>query len=312
MLAPDNNRRPGFSRKAQYGLFFSFVVTVVGVVAGLLLSIISVVDPAGFASLRRAGAEIAAPVSRTANSAVGSVTGIDDWIGSYFSAGSQNRSLRRQLAAAHRKLVTTAALAEENRQLRAILQLSRVNEDAITTTRLLSSTATSVRRIALLDAGRNKGVMAGQAVRAADGLIGRTLDVGPTVARVLLLTDPDNVVPVRRASDGLPALATGRGTGDLDIRPLNMGVNPFRAGDILVTSGTGGLYRPNIPVAIVVKPQSDGALARPLADPAKADAVIVYSAYAGAPAPAPAVPTPTPAPKAAATATTTPAAPAPR
>ena len=99
------------------------------------------------------------------------------------------------------------------------------------------------------------------------------------MSQVLLLTDVENVVPVRRARDGLPALATGRGNGDLDVRTLNIANNPFKPGDILVTSGTGGLYPPNIPVAIVVRRQDDGALARPLADPAKVDAVAVLRPY---------------------------------
>ena len=105
------------------------------------------------------------------------------------------------------------------------------------------------------------------------------LTAGPSVSQVLLLTDVENVVPVRRARDGLPALATGRGNGDLDVRTLNIATNPFKPGDILVTSGTGGLYPPNIPVAIVVRRQDDGALARPLADPAKVDAVAVLRPY---------------------------------
>ena len=53
----------------------------------------------------------------------------------------------------------------------------------------------------------------------------------------------------------------------------------IKPGDILVTSGTGGLYPPNIPVAIVVRRQDDGALARPLADPGKVDAVSVLRPY---------------------------------
>ena len=105
------------------------------------------------------------------------------------------------------------------------------------------------------------------------------LTAGPSVSQVLLLTDVENVAPVRRARDGLPALATGRGNGDLDVRTLNIATNPFKPGDILVTSGTGGLYPPNIPVAIVVRRQDDGALARPLADPAKVDAVAVLRPY---------------------------------
>lgn len=289
------HRRPGQSRKAQYSLFVAYVIAVTGAVAGLLLAILSVVDPVGFAQLRVASHEITAPVARVTRSVTGSISGIDDTVGAYVSAGSQNRRLRKELTETRRKLVATSSLQEENRQLRTLLKLQQTDKTALANGYLLTSTSTSSRRIALLSIGRKLGVTSGQPVRGADGLIGRVLSAGPSVSQVLLLTDVDNIVPVRRASDGLPALANGRGNGDLDIRTLNIANNPFKPGDILVTSGTGGLYPPNIPVAIVVRRQDDGALARPLADPAKVDAVSVLRPYTpdnidaqAAPAPAPA------------------------
>ncbi|PKP88299.1 MAG: rod shape-determining protein MreC [Alphaproteobacteria bacterium HGW-Alphaproteobacteria-17] len=273
------HRRPGQSRKAQYSLFAAYVIAMTGAVAGLLLAILSVVDPVGFAQLRLASQEVAAPVARASRSVIGSISGIDDNVGAYVRAGSQNRRLRKELAETRRQLVATSSLQEENRQLKALLALQQTDKAALANGYLLTSTSTSSRRIALLSIGRNMGVTAGQPVRGADGLIGRVLGSGPSVAQVLLLTDVDNIVPVRRARDGLPALAYGRGNGDLDVRTLNIANNPFKPGDILVTSGTGGLYPPNIPVAIVVQRQDDGALARPLADPAKVDAVSVLRPY---------------------------------
>jgi rod shape-determining protein MreC len=273
------HRRPGQSRKAQYSLFAAYVIAVTGAVAGLLLAILSVVDPVGFAQLRLASQEVAAPVARASRSVIGSISGIDDSIGAYVRAGSQNRRLRSELAETRRRLVATSSLQEENRQLKALLDLQETDRTAVANGYLLTSTSTSSKRIALLSIGRNLGVTAGQPVRGADGLIGRVTSSGPSVSQVLLLTDVDNIVPVRRARDGLPALAYGRGNGDLDIRTLNIANNPFKPGDILVTSGTGGLYPPNIPVAIVVQRQDDGALARPLADPAKVDAVSVLRPY---------------------------------
>lgn len=286
------HRRPGQSRKAQYSLFVAYVIAVTGAVAGLLLAILSVVDPVGFAQLRVASQEITAPIARVSRSVIGSISGIDDSVGAYVSAGSQNRRLRSELADTRRELVATSTLQEENRQLKALLKLQETDRTALANGYLLTSTSTSSKRIALLSIGRNLGVTAGQPVRGADGLIGRVLSAGPSVSQVLLLTDVDNIVPVRRARDGLPALAYGRGNGDLDVRTLNIANNPFKPGDILVTSGTGGLYPPNIPVAIVVRRQDDGALARPLADPGKVDAVSVLRPYTpdnieARPAPAP-------------------------
>ena len=65
-----------------------------------------------------------------------------------------------------------------------------------------------------------------------------------------------------------PVISQGRGDGTVDLRPLEVGRNPFRRGDIVITSGTGGLYPPLVPIARVSRLDGDGAIALPLADPA--------------------------------------------
>jgi rod shape-determining protein MreC len=74
-------------------------------------------------------------------------------------------------------------------------------------------------------------------------------------------------------------IAQGRGDGTVEVRPLEVGRNPFLPGDIIVTSGTGGLYPPVVPVARVVKLQDDWAIALPLADPATTSFAIVEPAF---------------------------------
>ena len=77
-MAAPSPRRPGYSRKAQYGLFAAYVIAVAGAVAGLLLVLISAFDPTGFAALRGIASEITAPVSRTSSSVVGSIGSADE------------------------------------------------------------------------------------------------------------------------------------------------------------------------------------------------------------------------------------------
>ena len=62
-MAPPSKRRPGHDRKAQYGLFVSYVIAIGVVAVGILLLIISIADPQGFAVLRTAGAETTRPVA---------------------------------------------------------------------------------------------------------------------------------------------------------------------------------------------------------------------------------------------------------
>lgn len=278
-MAAPSPRRPGYSRKAQYGLFAAYVIAVAGAVAGLLLVLISAFDPTGFAALRGLASEITAPVSRTSSSVVGSIGSADENISAYFRAGSQNKELRRQLDTAHNKIIEAKALVDENARLRALLKLRDESSDAVTVGRLITSTASSSRRFATLDGGALHGVRSGQPVRAPEGLVGRVLEVGPSTARVLLLTDAESVIPVRRASDGLPATITGLGDGTVQIQLLQTSLSNIKAGDLFVTSGSGGMYRPNIPVALALRKGTDNAIGRPIADPAKVDVIMVQQAY---------------------------------
>jgi rod shape-determining protein MreC len=116
-------------------------------------------------------------------------------------------------------------------------------------------------------------------VRSPDGLVGRIIDAGQLASRVLLISDRASIVPARLLRNGMPVIAQGRGDGTIDLRPLEVGRNPFKRGDIIITSGTGGLYPPLVPVAKVLKLDDDGAVAVPLADPANTSFAIVEPAF---------------------------------
>lgn len=285
-MAPPANRRSGYSRRAQYTVFLSYSAGVAGVLLGLVLLIVSFVQPSLFSGLRAVAADVAAPA--TAATATGRHASKDVFatIAGYFQAGSQHARLERELAEAKTRLVEARAVAVENRRLKSLLGLAQQDPAPVVVTRLTSSTAASTRRFATLAAGRDRGVENGMPVRSGLGLLGRVLEVGQSSARVLLVTDTDSLVPVRRASDGVPAFAQGAGDGTLRIKLINLGINPLKKGDVFVTSGSGGLYRPGTPMAIAGEITRDGASAHVLANPSDADYVIVDRTFAPVPPPA--------------------------
>lgn len=278
-MAPPKTRRPGFSRRAQYGLFLGYVVAVGGILVALLLLAIAVVDPRGFGTLRGAALDATVPISSAGRGVVRLFTGAGSAVGYYFRAASQNDKLQRELERSRQDLIEARAIRYENARLKRLLKLSGEVTDEVATARIVNSTFDSSRRLATIAAGRSDGVLPGQPVRAPEGLIGRIVETGRSASRVLLITDGASNVPVRLVRDGTPAMAAGRGDGTIEIRPLEVGQNPFRKGDIFVTSGTGGIFGPNIPTAIVVRVDRDETLARPLADPARADFAIIQNIY---------------------------------
>lgn len=279
-MAPQATRRSGYSRRAQYTTFFGYLAGVLGALAGAILLVISIINPAAFAGLRGAAADAAEPAGIATATARSASRGLFSAISGYFFAGQQNAKLHRELDEAKVRLIEAEAIASENRRLKALLGLGNEDRKIVANAKLTYSSASSSRRFGTLAAGADKGVAGGMPVRSTRGLIGRVLETGHSTARVLLITDTDSVVPVRRSTDGLAALAQGRGDGALQLRLLNLGLNPIRPGDVFVTSGSGGLYRPGTPVAVADKLTSDGAIARVLSDPAAADYVAVETIWA--------------------------------
>lgn len=296
MLAPPSNRRPGYSRKAQYGLFFGLLVAIGGIGVGLLLLAASIIDPTGLSAVRGAALDVTTPVAGGGRGIVRTIQTAGTTVGDYFRAGSQNTELRHERDALRRELIATRSAKFENIQLKRLLKISTEDRPPVTSGRIVGSSFASSRRLATLSAGSNDGVAVGQPVRAPDGLVGRILETGRFASRILLVSDRSNVVPVRALRDGTAAISTGRGDGTVELKPLAVGRNPFRPGDIVVTSGTGGIYAPNVPVAYVVRLADDGAIARPLADPATAPFGIVEPIFEPQAAQAEAAPTARPLP----------------
>ena len=274
-MAPPSRRRPGYSRRTQYGLFFGLLVAIGGIAIGLLLLVASIVRPDGLSVVRGAALDATTPIAGGGRGIIRSIQNASTTINDYFRAGTQNTALRRERDALRRQLIAAEATRFENDQLKRLLKISDEERPPVTSGRIVGSSFASSRRLATLSAGSGDGVRIGQPVRAPDGLVGRILETGRFASRVLLVSDRANVVPVRMLRGGIAAISTGRGDGTVELKPLQVGRNPFRPGDIVVTSGTGGIYAPGVPVAYVTKLADDGAIARPLADPATAPFGIV-------------------------------------
>ena len=271
--------RPGWSRKAQYGLFFGLIAVIGGIVVGLVLLIMSLVAPKTFGTIRGAALDITAPLTGALHGVTATIEGLGSGAGNYWDAAHQNEQLKRERKAMLQRMVEAKAILQENRQLKATLQLRERTTAAVATSRIVGSSFSSPRRFAILSVGTSDGVRIGMPVRSPDGLVGRVIDAGATASRVLLVSDRANIVPARLLRTGVPVIAQGRGDGTVDVRPLEVGRNPFKRGDIIVTSGTGGLYPPLVPVARVVKLDDDGAVALPLADPSTTSFAIIEPPY---------------------------------
>ena len=288
--------RPGWSRRAHYGLFFSFLAVIAGILVGLILLVLSLVAPQQFERVRGIALDVTGPVAGGLHEVTATVEGVFTGAGNYWDAASQNAELKRENKAMLQRMVEAKAIFQENQQLKATLQLRERERSTIAVGRVVGSSFNSPRRFAILSVGGSDGVRVGMPVRSPEGLVGRIIDSGALASRVMLVSDRANIVPARLLRNGIPVIAQGRGDGTIDVRPLEVGRNPFKRGDVIVTSGTGGLYPPLVPIARVVKLVDDGAVALPLADPSKISFAIVEPPFEPAAIAAENVPSPAEAP----------------
>lgn len=274
-MAPPSSRRAGFSKKAQYSLFTGYLLAGALALLGAALLALSLWHPAAFAPMREVASDVVSPVGTGTAAARAGSQGFFAGIAGYFRAGTQNAELRRENEIARVRLAEAEAVKAENARLKGLLGLRDGESKPVAYGRLVGSTATSGRRFAYLGAGTASGVKPGMPVLSERGVIGRVLETGRFSSRVLLLTDSESVLPVRRAKDNIIAFAEGRGDGLLRIRLVNLGVNPLKVGDVMVTSGAGGYYRPGVAVAIIAQITPDGGIARLVAEPGATNFVSV-------------------------------------
>ena len=252
---------------------------IAGIIIGLVLLALSLVAPKTFESVRGAALDVTGPVAGALHEVTVTTSGLVSGAGNYWDAARQNSELKHQNKAMLQRMVEAKAIVQENRQLKAALQLREHSPKTIAVGRIVGSSFNSIRRFAILSVGRSDGVQVGMPVRSPDGLVGRVIDAGALASRVLLVSDRANIVPARLLRGGIPVISQGRGDGTIDVRPLEVGRNPFKRGDIIITSGTGGLYPPLVPIARIVKLDDDGAVALPLADPANTSFAMVEPPY---------------------------------
>lgn len=276
---PSRQSRSSLSRRDRNRALYAAIASAIVIVAGLILLVMSRADPTRGSSLRGAMLDMTAPVWTIARKPFEWAGAAGRAVDDYFFAISRNRELEKEVLRARILRQQRDALLRENRQLKSLL---RVAEPRRTWSRVLpisGSSAGSYVRSATIGGGSAQGVRAGQPVRALDGLVGQVVEAGRHSARVLLLTDASSRVPVRVARTGKPAMVAGVNGALLEVRYMAPADGMLKRGDRLVTSGDGGIFPPDVPVAVVVGYRGETPLARPLARPDGLGYVVVERPY---------------------------------
>ncbi|MHB8530870.1 MAG: rod shape-determining protein MreC, partial [Caulobacteraceae bacterium] len=173
-------------------------------------------------------------------------------VGAYFLAGAQNRRLRAQLVAARAWRDRAVALAEENARYRALMGVKTDPPIPMVFARTVLDARGPFNNTRLADVGSARGVVEGNPVLSEHGLVGRIVGVARSASRILLLTDVESRTPILVPRTNARAILTGDGGPNPRLDYLRTH-DPLREGDLVLTSGDGGVLPRGLPVGVVFK-----------------------------------------------------------
>jgi len=207
----------------------------------------------------------------------------------------ENLELTARLRLANLQLQRFAALEEENRRLRDMRENSAGVADRVLVASIMNVDLDPFRHRVLLDKGAADGVFKGQAVLDAEGIFGQVTRVQARTAEVILISDAEHAIPVQSIRSGLRSIAVGTGDSDRLSLPFVTVESDLKVGDVLISTGMGGVFPSGYPIAEVTRVKRDPAATFALVDArptARLDrdreVLLVWFDPPAAPAPAPA------------------------
>ena len=191
-----------------------------------------------------------------------------------FQGREQLRAENEQLKAHERELelqlMREAALEQENAELRG-LRASMLPSLIKSARRaeIISVETDPLRQRIGITKGARDGVSLNQAVVDGTGILGQVSRLGPWSAEIILVTDPEHAIPVEITRNSLRSIAVGSGNSGELLLPYLAVNSDVKSGDLLVSSGLGGVFPAGLPVARIsgVRRESNQLLAQVRAQP---------------------------------------------
>jgi rod shape-determining protein MreC len=162
--------------------------------------------------------------------------------------------LRRENEILRRQAATFTDLARENARLREELRLTGSLDIQTISARVVGASLSGLDRSVVIDKGSESGILRDTAVLAPEGLLGRISWVGSKSAKVLLITDAQSSVGVKIGDKGETGLVSGTGKSVMRIELVeraSLDRKDVKTGDVVLTSGQGGVFPPGVPIGIV-------------------------------------------------------------
>jgi rod shape-determining protein MreC len=224
----------------------------------ILVSVQSYQEKTRPSPFSRALAELTSYPERSYAYSAGGIKGV--WNNYLYLAGVQRQNLELQKQIAN-LLIENQSLQEqalENQRLKALLEFKDSTNFLAVPAKIIGWDLSTYARTVKINAGSKQGIHQGQAVISSRGLVGQIIDEpgrlsGAHWAQVLLITDPTSRVSVliERTRDRGILEGAGREQGLL-LKYIPPEAKP-QPGDVVVTSGLGGIFPAGLKVGVIEK-----------------------------------------------------------
>lgn len=203
--------------------------------------------------LRSALGILTYPIQGLANLPAAGTEWLSESVASRRELEEENANLKAEQLVLQVQLQKLETLQAENMRLRDLLDSSIRIRERVLVAEIMSVDLAPFSRQIVINKGSLSEVYAGQPMIDANGVMGQIVSVNPLTSTAMLVSDPSHALPVAVNRNGLRAIAIGTGTANnLEIAYLPNNADIVE-GDLLVTSGLGGRFPPNYPVAKVTQ-----------------------------------------------------------
>lgn len=183
---------------------------------------------------------------------LGVTRSVEDW-SEIDSLRQRNADLEEALARLTSEVTDLREIASDYQRLADLLEYRTTaqNQKVVAADVISPFDQNPQLRTIVINKGTRDGITIGMPVVTRQGLVGRILNISANAARVLLITDPSSAVSGRLQTTRAEGSVVGQLTGNLRMTfiPLDEQV---QVGDLVVTSGLGGNFPPNIVIGQVV------------------------------------------------------------
>ncbi|CEO89342.1 MAG TPA: rod shape-determining protein MreC [Syntrophaceticus sp.] len=217
--------------------------------------------------------ELLAPVQGAVMRSWHSAGDYFEYIGHARRISAENEDLRNQLRELTWENNRLQEYVLENQRLLELLDFKEryAEHYSLLGARVISRAPNTLSSMVVIDRGSKDGVQKNMVAVSNAGLVGKVIAVGPSTAEVLLILDREGAAGAMVQESRTPGIVEGTEEGPGLLKMISL---PYDAqleeGEMVVTSGMGGIFPPGLPIGKIIKVEGGGvnkvALVQPLVD----------------------------------------------